>query len=82
MESRAFTEGKAIGASPPLIDLVAADIPELLKKLQGRTITRFDGSSLVLRTDGARVVLVTMSLRSLSAGPVNVLATRANRLTR
>ena len=62
-ESRAFTEEEALGASPPLIDLVAADVPELLKKLHGRTVTRFDGSTLALRTDGARVVSVTMSLR-------------------
>src|SRR5262249_22908649 len=62
-ESRAFTEEEALGASPPLIDLVAADIPELLKKLDGRTVTRFDGSVLTLRTRGARVVPVTMSLR-------------------
>jgi membrane-bound serine protease (ClpP class) len=63
MESRAFTEEEALGVSPPLIDLVAADISDLLKKLQGRTVTRFDGSTLVLRTDGARVVPVSMSLR-------------------
>jgi membrane-bound serine protease (ClpP class) len=62
-ESRAFTEEEALGASPPLIDLVAADVPELLKKLDGRTVTRFDGSVLALRTHGARVVPVTMSLR-------------------
>ncbi len=62
-ESRAFTEEEALGASPPLIDLVAADVPELLKKLHGRTVTRFDGSTLALRTDGARVVPVAMSLR-------------------
>jgi membrane-bound serine protease (ClpP class) len=62
-ESRAFTEEEALGASPPLIDLVAADIPELLKKLDGRTVTRFDGSTVTLRTNGARVVPVTMSLR-------------------
>src|SRR5712691_9758056 len=62
-ESRAFTEEEALGASPPLIDLVAADVPELLKKLHGRTVTRFDGSTLALRTDGARVVSVTMSVR-------------------
>jgi membrane-bound serine protease (ClpP class) len=62
-ESRAFTEEEALGASPPLIDLVAADIPELLKQLDGRTVTRFDGSVLVLKTHGARVVPVTMSLR-------------------
>jgi membrane-bound serine protease (ClpP class) len=62
-ESRAFTEEEALGASPPLIDLVVADIPELLKQLDGRTVTRFDGSALTLRTHGARVVPVTMSLR-------------------
>jgi len=62
-ESRAFTEEEALSASPPLIDLVAADIPELLKKLDGRTVTRFDGSVVTLRTHGARVVPVTMSLR-------------------
>ena len=62
-ESRAFTEEEALGASPPLIDLVAADIPQLLKKLDGRTVTRFDGSIVTLRTHSARVVPVTMSLR-------------------
>jgi membrane-bound serine protease (ClpP class) len=62
-ESRAFTEEEALGASPPLIDFVAADISELLKKLDGRTVIRFDGSTLVLRTTGARVVPVTMSSR-------------------
>jgi membrane-bound serine protease (ClpP class) len=62
-ESRAFTEEEALDASPPLIDVVAADIPELLKKLDGRSVTRFDGSTVMLRTDGARVVPLTMSLR-------------------
>jgi membrane-bound serine protease (ClpP class) len=62
-ESRAFTEEEALGASPPLIDLVAADVPDLLKRLDGRTVTRFDGSTVTLRTNGARVVPVTMSLR-------------------
>src|SRR6185503_11784099 len=63
MESRAFTEEEALGASPPLIDFVAADISELLKKLDGRTVSRFDGSTIALRTHGARLVPVTMSLR-------------------
>lgn len=62
-ESRAFTDEEALGASPPLIDLVAADIPELLAKLDGRTVTRFDGTVLTLRVHGARVVPVTMNLR-------------------
>lgn len=62
-ESRAFTEGEAIGASPPLIDLVAADVPDLLQKLNGRTVTRFDGTSVVLKTAGARVVPLAMTWR-------------------
>jgi membrane-bound serine protease (ClpP class) len=51
-ESRAFTEEEALRASPPLIDLVAVDIADLLKKLDGRTVTRFDGSTVALRTSG------------------------------
>src|SRR5204862_836490 len=42
-ESRAFTEDEALHASPPLIDLLAKDVPDLLEKLDGRTIRRFDG---------------------------------------
>jgi membrane-bound serine protease (ClpP class) len=62
-ESRAFTEEEGLGASPPLVDLVAADVPDLLDKLDGRGITRFDGSSAVLRTANARVVHVEMTAR-------------------
>ena len=63
IESRAFTEQEALNASPPLIDLVAADLPDLLKKLDGRTVRRFDGTTVVLRTAGAHVVPIAMSLR-------------------
>src|SRR5213592_904585 len=52
--SRAFTDEEALRAAPPLIDLVAADIPDLLRQLDGRTVTRFDGTSIVLATAGAR----------------------------
>ena len=61
--SRAFTETEALNASPPLIDLIASDVPDLLKKLDGRTVRRFDGRAVVLRTDGARLVPIEMSLR-------------------
>ncbi|MEO7191803.1 MAG: NfeD family protein [Vicinamibacterales bacterium] len=61
--SRAFTETEAAAATPPLIDTIAADVPELLKQIDGRTIRRFDGTTVVLRTAGARVVSSTMSLR-------------------
>jgi len=62
-ESRAFTEGEALSAAPPLIDLVAPDIPDLLRQLDGRTITRFDGTTVVLRTGNAEIVPIEMSLR-------------------
>src|SRR4029453_7593941 len=42
-ESRSFTEQEAITAKPPLIDLIANDVPDLLRKLDGRSVTRFDG---------------------------------------
>jgi membrane-bound serine protease (ClpP class) len=62
-DSRAFTETEAIAASPPLIDLVATDLPDLLAKLDGRTVRRFDGSTLTLELTGASVVPLEMSLR-------------------
>ena len=49
-ESRAFTEAEAAAAVPPLIDVVAQDVPHLLRQLDGRTVTRFDGTTVVLRT--------------------------------
>lgn len=62
-ESRAFTEGEARAATPPLIDVVAADLPDLLRQLDGRTVTRFDGTTIVLRTGHAAVVPIEMTLR-------------------
>jgi membrane-bound serine protease (ClpP class) len=62
-ESRSFTETEALSASPPLIDLVAADVPDLLAKLDGRTVRRFDGRTVVLHTAGARVVPLEMNWR-------------------
>lgn len=55
IESRTFTEQEALAASPPLIDLIASDVPDLLKKLDGRTVTRFDGRTAQLRTAGATI---------------------------
>jgi len=62
-DSRAFTEEEALAASPPLIDLVAADVPELMRKLDGRPVTRFDGTTVLLRTAGARIVPIEMNWR-------------------
>jgi membrane-bound serine protease (ClpP class) len=62
-DSRAFTEDEALTASPPLIDLLAPDIPALLRSLDGRLVTRFDGTTRLVRTAGAQVVPVEMSWR-------------------
>jgi membrane-bound serine protease (ClpP class) len=62
-ESRSFTETEAIGATPPLIDLVANDVPDLLAKLDGRTIRRFDGHTVVMHTRDARVIDLEMNWR-------------------
>ncbi len=62
-ESRAFTEDEALAAAPPLIDIVAPDIADLLRQLDGRTITRFDGTTVVLQTRDAQIVEIDMTLR-------------------
>ncbi len=61
LESRSFTEQEALSASPPLIDLLANDVPDLVRKLDGRTITRFDGRTQTLHTAGSSSVNVEMS---------------------
>jgi len=60
-ESRSFTEGEAIGATPPLIDVIASDVPDLIKKLDGRTIKRFNGTSVTLKLGHADVRTIEMS---------------------
>jgi membrane-bound serine protease (ClpP class) len=69
LESRSYTEQEAIGAQPRLIDVVASDVPDLLAKIDGRTITRFDGRSETLHVAGARIqaVAMTWAQRVLSA---------------
>jgi membrane-bound serine protease (ClpP class) len=62
-DSRAFTEDEALNASPPLIDFVAKDVPDLLEKLNGRTIRRFNGAAAVVHTADARTARREMTLR-------------------
>ena len=63
LQSKAFTEEEASNATPPLIDLVATSLDDLLKKLDGRTVTRFDGRTTTLRTASATIVPIEMTLR-------------------
>jgi membrane-bound serine protease (ClpP class) len=62
-ESRAFTEQEAINASPPLIEIIAADVGALLEQLDGRMVKRFDGTEVTLSTAGANVTTVEMTQR-------------------
>jgi membrane-bound serine protease (ClpP class) len=63
LESKAFTDDEAMKATPPLIDVVATSLDDLLKKLDGRTVKRFDGRIATLRTASATVVPIQMTLR-------------------
>lgn len=63
VESRSFTEQEAAGATPPLVEVIAADLQDLLRKVDGRRIKRFDGREVVLRTRDARVETVEMNWR-------------------
>lgn len=69
VESRSFTETEAAGAAPPLIDIIAVDVPDLLRKIDGRTVVRFDGREETLRVGGAALepVEMTWAQRVLSA---------------
>lgn len=69
LESRSYTEQEAMAATPPLIDVIATDVPDLLRKLDGRQIRRFNGANATLHlTDPeVRVVEMTGPQRILSA---------------
>ena len=59
--SKSYSDQEALQLK--LIDLVAPDDASLLNDIDGRTITRFDGSKVVLRTRGAELVAVDPTLR-------------------
>jgi membrane-bound serine protease (ClpP class) len=69
VESRSFTETEAAEAVPPLIDVIANDVADLLRKIDGRSVRRFDGREQVLRLAGATLqpVEMTWAQRVLSA---------------
>ena len=60
-ESRSFTEQEALNAKPPLIDVLASDVDDLVRKLEGRSVTRFDGTTQVLRLEGVRIEQIDMT---------------------
>ena len=70
VESRAFTDAEAARASPPLVDVIATDLHDLLRQLDGRTIARFDGRSAVLQTREPHLRAIEMSRRQRFLGAI------------
>jgi membrane-bound serine protease (ClpP class) len=69
MESRSYTDQEAASASPPLVDIIASDVPDLVRKLDGRTIHRFNGdaATLTLSNPEFQEIRMTRAQRFLSA---------------
>ena len=60
-QSKSYTEKEAKDLG--LIDIVASDIPSLLNAVDGRTVTRFDGSTVVLHTRDAQLAQIEPTIR-------------------
>jgi membrane-bound serine protease (ClpP class) len=61
VDGKAWTETEALDGK--LIDLIATSPEDLLAKLDGRTVKRFDGSSIQLALHNPERIPFTMSLR-------------------
>jgi membrane-bound serine protease (ClpP class) len=64
--SHSYTAEEALNQH--LIDLIANDDSQLLASLDGRAITRLDGSKLTLHLSGARIALIRPSMRDSLLG--------------
>jgi membrane-bound serine protease (ClpP class) len=64
--SKSYTADEALDQH--LIDLIAPNDAQLLASLDGRTITRMDGSKLTLHLAGARIVNLRVTLREQLLG--------------
>lgn len=60
-EAKSFTEDEALATK--LIEVIAPDVPSLLRWADGKTVKRFNGSKSVLRIAGKPVVRYEMSLK-------------------
>ena len=60
-ESKSFTEQEAL--QQKLIDVVAADLPALLRAVDGRVLHRFDGTTSTLKVANRPVVNYEMTLK-------------------
>jgi membrane-bound serine protease (ClpP class) len=68
LESKAFTEKEALDND--LIDVIADDIPSLLRDLDGRTVTRFHGEEQTLSLAGAATYPFELSVRQRTLLPL------------
>jgi membrane-bound serine protease (ClpP class) len=59
--SKSYSDSEALQLK--LIDLIAPDDASLLNTLDGRTLTRFDGSRVLLHTRGAQLIAIDPTLR-------------------
>jgi membrane-bound serine protease (ClpP class) len=64
--SHSYTADEALNLH--LIDLIANSDADLLKALDGRTVTRMDGSTSTLHVAGARIVPIQLTLRDQLLG--------------
>lgn len=60
-QSKSFTEQEAL--SQKLIDVVASDLPSLLRSVNGRTVKLYNGSTVTLNVAGKPVTNYEMSLK-------------------
>lgn len=60
-EAKSFTEDEALRMK--LIDVIATDVPSLLRWAEGKRVKRFNGSTTVLHVANKRVVNYEMSLK-------------------
>lgn len=61
MDSKSYTADEAHQLN--LIDIIAPSTDELLRAVDGRTITRFNGQTITLHTQGATIITVVPTLR-------------------
>ena len=61
VESKSFTEREALEGH--LIDLIVNDVPALIAAVDGREVTRFDGSKVTLHVAGQPLTPVRMNWR-------------------
>jgi membrane-bound serine protease (ClpP class) len=60
-EAKSFTEDEAL--SLKLIEVIAADVPSLLRWADGRTVKRFNGTTTVIRSANKPIVRYEMTLK-------------------